>query len=375
MKRRSLFIIIAAVAVAGIAITEISTLHDKLRRNRELQLGSRYLTDLSSLEPIDAHTHIFQGSPDFSAMLTRLHVHVLDILYVDDTDPYLRSLETQRTDALNFVSSNPGHAKLCTSFNPFDVRNADSAKTAVHDLHKDFARGAVAAKIWKNVGMEIVDQSGKYVLPDDPRFEEIYRDLAAQNKTLIIHAGDPDEAWGIQSPWGFASKYYDSNPQWNMALKRGAAKPKDILDAVDRVLMRHPDLRVIGAHFGSLEDHLDELAPRLDRYPNFAVDTAARFRRLVFQPNDQVRAFILKYQDRILYGTDLHRFPNRADNFDPSSWERQYTLDWRYLATSDTFDYQGHQTQGLDLPREVLRKIYHDNAIRWIPGLEDRSGQ
>jgi len=249
------------------------------------------------------------------------------------------------------------------------VKNAASAKASVASLNQDFARGAIAAKIWKNVGMEILDQSGKYVMPDDPRFEEIYLDIAAHHKTLIIHAGDPDEAWGGQSPWGFVSKYYDSNPQWNMSLKRGAPKRKDILDAVDRVLARHPDLRVVGAHFGSLEDHLDELAPRLDRYPNFAVDTAARVRRLVYQPTDQVRAFILKYQDRILYGTDLHIFPGKAEESSPSTWEKQYTFDWRYFATGDTFEYQGHKTQGLQLPHEVLKKIYHDNAVRWIPGI------
>jgi predicted TIM-barrel fold metal-dependent hydrolase len=372
VKTRYIFII-AIVAVLAIVIVAVSFFHERLRRNRESQLAARYLSAFRSLDPIDAHTHVFRASPDFSAMLARLDVRVLDILYVDDTDSYLRTLDTERNDALSFINSASGRVRLCTTFDPFAVKDAASAKQAVAALNQDFARGAVATKMWKNVGMEIVDQSGKYVLPDDPRFEEIYRDLAAQNKTLIIHSGDPDEAWGVQSPWGFVSKYYDSNPQWNMALKPAAPKRRDILDAVDRVLVRHSDLRVIGAHFGSLEDHLDELAPRLERHPNLAVDTAARVRRLVFQPNDKVRAFILKYQDRILYGTDLHVFPVKPGESTPASWEKQYALDWRYFATGDTFDYQGHKTQGLQLPREVLKKIYHDNAVRWIPGFEDRT--
>lgn len=374
MKRRYLFIAVA-VTVLGVGIVGMSALREKLRRDRDTQLTMRYLSEFSSLEPMDVHTHIYLGSPEFSAMLDRLHLRVLDILYVDDTDSYLRSLDTERNDALSFINSTAGHALLCATFDPFAVKDAASAKQAVAALNQDFARGAVAAKMWKNVGMEILDQSGKFVLPDDPRFEEVYRYLASQHKTLIIHAGDPDEAWGMQSPWGFVSKYYDSNPQWNMALKGGTPKRKDILDAVDRVLVRHPDLRVVGAHFGSLEDHLDELALRLDRYPNFAVDTAARLRRLVFQPTDKVRAFFLKYKDRILYGTDLHVFPSHAEESNSSPWEKQYALDWRYLATGDTFEYQGHETQGLQLPREVLKKIYHDNAIQWIPGLEGRSGQ
>lgn len=374
MKRRYI-LSIAIVAVVAIAIAGISVRREKLQQKRMAELNANILATFASLEPVDAHTHIFRSSPDFKALLARLHVQVLDILYVDDTDSYLRSLDMQRNDAWNFAGSDREHTRLCTTFDPFAVKNPASAKAAVAALNQDFARGAVAAKIWKNVGMEIKDESGKYVLPDDPRFEEIYRDLEAQHKTLIIHAADPDEAWGIVSPWGFVSKYYDANPQWNMKNKPGAPSKQEILDAVGRILVRHPQLRVIGAHFGSLEDHLDQLAPMLDRYPNFAVDTAARFRRLVFQPNNQVRKFILKYQDRILYGTDLHNFPDRSEGSDPSVWERQYVLDWRYLASSDGFDYQGHRSQGLDLSREVLRKIYHENAIRWIPGLEDRSGQ
>lgn len=368
MKRRYLLIIVIVVAL-GVAIVAVSLRNQKIMRNRAAQIEAASLRDFASLEPVDAHTHIFQNSPDFAGMLAHLHLQVLAILYVDDTDAYLRSLERERTDALNFVESNPEHARLCTTFDPFSVKDPSSARKAVEALNQDFARGAVAAKIWKNIGMEIVNELGKYVMPDDPRYEEIYLDIAAQHKTLIVHAGDPDEAWGLQSPWGFVSKYYDANPQWNMANKRGAPQRKDILNAVDRVLARHPDLRIVAAHFGSLEDHLDELAPRMDRYPNLAVDTAARVRRLVFQPPDQVRAFILKYQDRILYGTDLHAFPGNKDDSDPSVWEKQYVRDWRYLATADTFDYLGHKTTGINLPPEVLKKIYHDNAIHWIPGL------
>jgi len=359
------------VGVLGIAAALVLARHGKPAHDHPPILSDRALAEFTSLEPIDAHTHIFRSSSAFTGMLDHLHMHILDILYVDDTDSYLTSIEQQRKDAFSFLESNSGHVQLCTTFDPFRIRDKNFAKNAISALNADFAHGAVAAKIWKNVGMEIVDPSGKYVTPEDPRFEDIYRDIAAHNKTLILHVADPDEAWGIPSPWGFISKYYDANQQWNMTRKPGVPRKKDLLDATDRVLARHPDLRVIGAHFGSLEDHLDELAPRLDRYPNFAVDTAARVRRLVFAPRGQVRSFFLKYQDRILYGTDLHSFPTTDAGSTPSTWENQYSLDWRYFATDDTFEYQGHQTQGLKLPREVLKKLYHDNATRWIPDLEN----
>jgi hypothetical protein len=71
----------------------------------------------------------------------------------------------------------------------------------------------------------------------------------------------------------------------------------------------------------------------------------------------------------VLYGTDSDIL--RKSEVKPSiaDWQRQLTDDWRYFATADTFNYEGHMVKGLDLPVPVLRKLYHDNALRWMPGL------
>ena len=87
--------------------------------------------------------------------------------------------------------------------------------------------------------------------------------------------------------------------------KAGAPVKEAILTARDRVLARYPKLRVVGCHLGSDEDDLDRLAKRLDAYPNFAVDTAARVRYFARGDRDQVRQFLTRYQDRILYATDF----------------------------------------------------------------------
>jgi len=82
--------------------------------------------------------------------------------------------------------------------------------------------------------------------------------------------------------------------------------------ARDHMLEENPQLRVVGAHLGSLETSLDELGKRLDRYPNFAVDVAARTVYLTMQPREKVRQFLITYQDRILYGTDVGCTAGRA---------------------------------------------------------------
>ena len=158
-------------------------------KNHQYLLTGPALAEFTSLEPIDAHTHVSQTGPAFVAMLERLHLHVLDILYVDDTDPYRASMEPQKQDALKFVASSKSYAQLCTTFDPFRFNDAQPYPgKAIDALNQDFANGAVAAKIWKNLGMEIKDGSGHYVMLDDLRFQPIYKDIAAQGKTLITHA-------------------------------------------------------------------------------------------------------------------------------------------------------------------------------------------
>ena len=323
------------------------------------------LTTFTSLDPIDAHTHISQTSFAFTGMLERLHVHVLDILYVDNNDPFHSSLERQKEDAQNFLASSAERAQLCTTFDPFQVNDANFAKTAIGGLNEDFERGAVAAKVWKNIGMEILS-AGQYLMPDDPLLQPIYRDIAEQDKTLIIHAADPDIAWTA----GASDRhYYANNPQWDMFKKPGAPEKKTILAARDHLVAMNPGLRVIGAHFGSMEDDLDDLAIRLDLYPNFAVDTAARIMSLGRQPREKVRAFMIKYQDRILYGSDFHYHSGTAGMEAAHSWEVQYAIEWRYFSSDDVFEYEGLKVRGLNLPLPVLRKLYHDNAVKWIPGI------
>ncbi len=325
------------------------------------------LRALAALEPVDTHTHVPKGDAAFYGMLTRLHMHILDILLVDDHDPYRKDLNAQRQDAERLIRASHGHAALCTSFDPFQLNNADFAASAIRGLNQDFANSAVAVKIWKNIGMELKDKNGRYVLADDPRFEPIYRDIESHNRTLIAHQAEPDEAWQAPNPNGLDYPYYKENPVWYMYSKPDAPKKQQILDARDHLLAQNPKLRVVGAHLGSMEDDLDGLAQRLDRYPNFAVDTAARAIHLVVMPSDKVRAFILKYQDRVVYGTDLEFSKDESSQDAIKEWEDQYARDWRYFSTRDAFEYDGHKTQGLGLPPAVLRKLYHANAAHWFP--------
>jgi predicted TIM-barrel fold metal-dependent hydrolase len=217
--------------------------------------------------------------------------------------------------------------------------------------------------------MEIKDAKGNYILPDASALAPIYRDIAAHNRTLVAHFADPDSAWAPLDTASPDYSYYTKFPEWYMYGKANVPSKEKILAARDHVLAQNPKLRVVGAHLGSMEANLSGLADRLDRYPNFAVDLASRIPYFALQPRDQVIAFILKYQDRLIYATDQALQASDAAESRNRYWEETYAREWRFLATDETVQFETVKAQGLALPDSVLRKIYHDNAVRWFPGI------
>jgi predicted TIM-barrel fold metal-dependent hydrolase len=327
------------------------------------------LRAFAALEPIDTHAHVRRNDPAFTEMLNRLNLHLLDIVVVSDQNPEERDLQAERSGEFRFVHASGGRAVLCTSFDPYKMREPGFAAQAIRELDSDFSQGAIAVKIWKNIGMQIKDAGGHYVLPDDPAFSPIYRDIAAHNKTLVAHVADPDSAWAAPDSSSPDYSYYKENPFWYMYGKADPASKQQILKARDHMLEQNPELRVVGAHLGSMEADIPLLAQHLDRYPNFAVDMAARMAYLARLPRADAIAFLMKYQDRLIYGTDLSFRAGDPVQNAIGYWERTYARDWAFLATNETVNIEGTTAQGLALPETVLRKIFHDNAVHWFPGI------
>jgi predicted TIM-barrel fold metal-dependent hydrolase len=326
------------------------------------------LQAFAALDPVDAHVHAFKSDPAFTDLLARLRLHVLDIC-VADTQGIYGELAAQLARAKDLVQSSSGHARLCVTFNPFAFRQRDFAQNTVQQLHQEFAEGALAVKIWKNIGMELKTPDGKYVMPDDPAFAPIYREIAAENKTLVAHVAEPSSCWQPPNPDSPDYDYYKENPEWYMYLHPDHPRKEVILAARDHLLAENPKLRVVGAHLGSMETDVDEIAKRFDLYPNFAVDTAARMEYLMIQPREKVRNFLIKYQDRVVYGTDLEFLTSESTPEALKDWQDTYARDWKFLATDQMLPLRSRRVQGLDLPEPVLRRIYHDNAVHWIPGI------
>jgi predicted TIM-barrel fold metal-dependent hydrolase len=336
----------------------------------------------ASIHPVDVHAHVFdKDNTAFFGMLKSLDLHVVDILVAGGHpglwsefatsaygDRYSKGLDPQRSDALAVVRRSGGRAVLCTTFDPYKFADPEFAEHAIEQLNKDFAGGAVAVKIWKNLGMEIRKADGSFLMPDDPILEPIYNDIEKHHRTLIAHLAEPDVCWQPPDPNNPELSYFRDNPRWYMYLHPDYPSKKAILAARDHILEKNPKLRFIGAHMGSMESDVDQIAERLDKYPNFAVETGDRLYELMIQPREKVLAFLIKYQDRVLYGTDLI-LPRGANKGALDRWRATYARDWGLFATDETIELEGRKFRGLMLPESVLRKLFHDNALKWVPGV------
>ena len=320
-------------------------------------------------ERIDAHAHVFQAAPQFYEMLQRLDLRIVNICVVDKYERGYEEADPQHAKALEVFRGSRGRTLWCSTFDPQDWESPGFAERVIVELNKTFQDGAIAVKIYKSIGMELKSKAGRYLMPDDPVFDPILEFIAARNKTLYAHIAEPSAAWRPLDPSSPHYSYYKANPDWHMYLHPERPSKEAILAARDHMVARHPKLRVVGCHLGSMEDDVDEIAKRFDLYPNFVVDTAARVPDLMRQPREKVRMFLIKYQDRVLYATDLVMMPWDNPEEAVKQWEAEYARDWKYFATDEAITYSGHTIRGLALPKSVLRKLYHDNAVRWVPGI------
>jgi predicted TIM-barrel fold metal-dependent hydrolase len=331
---------------------------------------SRLLEGFAKVQPIDVHTHIYKDDPGLNALVQRLDLRTVNITVIDDRDPDFEALEPQRTEVLKVRRSTHGRLTFCTTFSPYGFEEPGFEDRTVEQLNGDFGQGALAVKIYKVMGMEMKNRSGKWVMADNPAFERIYRDIASHDRTLIAHLAEPDSCWQPPNPASPDYAYYKEHPGEYAYAHPDWPTKAAILAARDRVVAENPQLRVVGAHLGSMETNVDDIARRFDLYPNFAVDMAARVPYLMLQPRDKVRSFLLKYQDRVLYATDLVVFPRSRTEDTLREFRKTYARDWKFFSTDQEVEYLGHTYQGLNLPPGVLRKLFHDNAVRWFPGVD-----
>ena len=344
--------------------------------------------DFDRVPKVDVHVHANMYDPSF---LTLVRDNGFQVLSINVDYPDFPSLDTQAEVAHRYFADDPGHFQFTTTFSMDGFESANwSSRTDAH-IDRELAAGAIGVKVWKNIGMVERDRDGELIMLDDPGFDSVMAHITQRGVPLIAHQGEPYNCWLPLDQMTTENDrlYFAAHPEYHMYLHPEMPSYRQLMDARDRFVEAHPDLTVVGAHLASIEWSVDELAAFLDAHPNAVVDMAARMSNMQYQSNrdrKRVRDFLIKYQDRVMYGTDLTPSPpseeakSQNPPMDPGAdfaaqAESVWRSDWKYLATPDSqyVDTLKADTPGLALPRSVIRKIYYENALRVFPAFSQAS--
>ena len=239
----------------------------------------------------------------------------------------------------------------------------------IETMHQHHNAGAKGLKILKELGLHFRDSKGILINSDDERLAPIWEEAGKLKMPVLIHQADP---YGFFEPVTPENEHYESLikfPSWSFAGPNFPGK-LELLKRRDNLIKRHPATTFILPHFANFAENITCVAELLDKFPNVYIDFSARLDELGRQPYSS-RDFFIKYQDRIIFGSDM------PANIDSS--EEMYRTYFRFLETYDesfyapdydgTFERARWPICGIGLPAEVLEKIYYKNILNIIPSL------
>jgi len=329
---------------------------------------------------IDAHNHLFG---DYSAeqlleVMDEVGIRTWVNVSGNCTLPYSNNCYTVQRRAIDvfmdgYAKAHPGRFAAFTmadfaQWGDFTLIEDDKfADRCIQQLEADVAQGALGLKVTKELGLQFRDSTGAMIPVDDERLFPIWWRAGELGIPVLIHVSDPV---GFFLPIEERNEHYQTLqefPGWSFV---GSHFSKwEMLAQRNRMIAAHPGTTFILPHVANNPEDLDSVSGLLDAYPNVNIDFSARIDELGRQPYT-ARDFMIAYQDRILFGSDM---PVSAD---------VYRCYFRFLETRDEYftypDYLGRwgkcrwRIYGLHLPDDVLRKIYYKNAARLVPSLADK---
>ncbi len=272
-----------------------------------------------------------------------------------------RSGEQLQKSVKNVADHYPNRFVVFANVDFEGVGSPNWTENAVAQLEKDINNGARGLKIYKSLGMRYKDTDGKRVAINDPRLDPIWAKCGEMGVPVLIHAADPKSFW---------EPFDGDNERWlelktHPRRKRGDDNPapwETIIGEQHDMFKKHPNTTFINAHFGWYANNLGGLSDLMEEIPNMYVEIAAIIAELGRQPRN-AKAFFEKYQDRILFGKD--------------SWKpEEFPTYFRVLESDDEY-FPYHKKYhafwamyGMDLPDEILKKVYYKNALKIVPGLD-----
>ena len=244
-----------------------------------------------------------------------------------------------------------------------DLNTPGYGKRAAARLEQDVRNGAQGLKIFKNYGMDLKYANGERVHVDDPEFDPVWEKCAELKIPVLIHIAEPSAFF---DPWDYHNERWEELREFPQRARPPSKYPpfETLVAERNRMFAKHPRTNFIAAHLAFHGNDLERLGKLFDSHPNVYVDIAAVLAELGRQPYS-AHDFLIKYQDRVLMGKDIYDM-------------NEYKWYFRALETRDEyFEYYRKRhafwrIYGFQVPDEVLKKIYYENALKLVPGLEQQ---
>ncbi|NHE58827.1 amidohydrolase family protein [Cyclobacterium plantarum] len=333
------------------------------------------LENYSEVPKMDVHVHIETDRSLFVEKAARDGFRLINVAleYTDGWNDVYQKFDYGRQQE----QANPEKLANVTAFAVSNWDSPDWEEKVIHWLDSCFEQGALGVKVWKNIGMVSRDTAGNLIQIDDARFDPIFEHIQKRGKTLMGHLAEPKNCWLPldEMTTNNDRNYYGNHPEYHMYLQPEMPSHEELIQRRDNMLEKHPNLKFVGAHMGSLEYDVEELARTLDRFPNMAVDLAARMGQVFYQTaedREKVREFFIRYQDRLLYATDLSDNGSRTEEELYAAMDAAWKRDWEFFVSDNMMesDLINRPFKALQLPKEVVDKVFYENGLKWF-GMRD----
>lgn len=347
---------------------------DQFRPRSMLKL-EEHPTRMAKFPVVDVHFHgriklprTAEALDDYVRIMDEQNIAVsvsLDGHWGDEIDEHLRFL-TERHPGRFVVFANIDWQGAGRADEPaaWACNQPDFAQQVVERLRDAAHRGACGIKIFKQFGLGYRNADGSLIKIDDPRFDPIWQACGELKLPILIHVADPAAFFEPIDQYNERWEELNRHPEWSFH-GPGWPRREELLEAFIAVVARHPQTTFIGAHVAGNAEDLRAVGAWLDKHANLYVEIAARIAELGRQPYT-ARKFVLAHADRILFGTDG---PRTRERLYPH-WRMLETWDEYFPYADEPFPPQGlWNIDGLGLPDDVLRKVYHENACRVIPAV------
>lgn len=309
---------------------------------------------------VDVHNHQWRMSSDNAGLeeialeMDSLNMAVMVNLSGGSGERLASAVENVRRQA-------PGRFLVFANIDFEGFGSPGWTEKTVRQLEEDVSNGAQGLKIFKNLGLTATDVNGDRIPTDHPDLDPVWAKCGELGIPVLIHTGEPavfwepidrhNERWLEMKMFPNRHRDPDEYPSW-----------EEVMSEQWNVFRKHPGTTFINAHLGWMGNDLARLGELLDKYPNVYTEIAAVIGELGRQPRF-ARKFFVEYQDRVMFGKDTWR-------------PGEYYVYFRVLETADEyFEYYRKRhafwrMYGMNLPDEVLRKVYYKNALEVIPGID-----